>query len=203
MSLHLDPIYVIYLLIAASAGLFAEGAYLLCFSGASYRKSVNRRLKLLKDEPNRENILVQLRKERGLTGAGNYRLGLESLNRLVLQSGLTIGLARLLTFVAIGAVAIQGSTGGNLGEILENLSGVIRQRFKMRRKIRALAAEGRASALILSALPIGIFLMIQIVAPDFYAGVWHEPLTKKALAAAGAWMGIGNLIMYRMVNFRI
>ena len=50
----------------------------------------------------------------------------------------------------VTAVAIQGSTGGNLGEILQNLSGVIRQRFKMRRKIRALAAEGRASALILS-----------------------------------------------------
>ena len=46
----------------------------------------------------------------------------------------------------VTAVAIQGSTGGNLGEILENLSAVIRQRFKMRRKIRALAAEGRASA---------------------------------------------------------
>jgi len=73
----------------------------------------------------------------------------------------------------------------------------------MRRKIRALAAEGRASALILSALPIAIFFMIQIVAPDFYAGVWHEPLTKKALAAAGVWMGIGNMIMYRLVNFRI
>ena len=54
----------------------------------------------------------------------------------------------------VTAVAIQGSTGGNLGEILENLSGVIRQRFKMRRKIRALAAEGRASAIILSSLPI-------------------------------------------------
>ena len=46
----------------------------------------------------------------------------------------------------VTAVAIQGSTGGNLGEILENLSGVIRDRFKMRRKIRALASEGRASA---------------------------------------------------------
>ena len=46
----------------------------------------------------------------------------------------------------VTAVAIQGSTGGNLSEILENLSAVIRQRFKMRRKIRALAAEGRASA---------------------------------------------------------
>ena len=45
----------------------------------------------------------------------------------------------------------------------------------MRRKIRALAAEGRASALILSSLPIGMFLIIQFVAPDFYADVWHEP----------------------------
>jgi tight adherence protein B len=103
----------------------------------------------------------------------------------------------------VTAVAIQGSTGGNLGEILENLSGVIRQRFKMRRKIRALAAEGRASALILSSLPIAMFLIIQIIAPDFYASVWHEELTKMALGAAGTWMGIGNFIMFRMVNFRI
>jgi tight adherence protein B len=322
MSFDLDPIYVIYLLVAVSAGMFVEGAYLLFFSGASYRKNVNRRLRLLRNEPNRENILVQLRKERGLTSAGNYRVGLEFLNRLVLQSGLTIGLGKLLTFVAVGAVvafglgliwrgdllqallialfcgtalpllvlrylrsrrqktfgaqfpdgldmivrslraghpvpialtmvaremkdpiggefgivvdeitygadletalrnlyfrigqddlplfvtavAIQGSTGGNLGEILENLSGVIRQRFKMRRKIRALAAEGRASAIILSSLPIAMFLIIQVVAPDFYAGVWNEDITKTALAIAGTWMGIGNFIMYRLVNFRI
>ena len=112
-----------------------------------------------------------------------------------------IGQEDLPLFVT--AVAIQGSTGGNLGEILENLSGVIRERFKMRRKIRALAAEGRASALILSSLPIAIFLMIQVVAPDFYASVWNEDITKTALAIAGAWMGVGNLIMFKMVNFRI
>jgi tight adherence protein B len=322
MSFELDPIYLVYLLVAVSAGLFVEGVYLLLFSGTSYRKNVNRRLKLLKNEPNRENILVQLRKERGLTGAGSYSIGFEALNRLVLQSGLTIGINKLLIFIAVAvvasfavalvvrgsaveallialfcgialpylvlrmlrgrrqkafgaqfpdgldmivrslraghpvpiaitmvaremkdpigsefgivadeitygadletalrnlyfrigqddlplfvtAVAIQGSTGGNLGEILENLSGVIRQRFKMRRKIRALAAEGRASALILSSLPIAIFLMIQIVAPDFYAGVWNEDITKTALMVAGGWMGIGNFIMYRLVNFRI
>ena len=84
----------------------------------------------------------------------------------------------------VTAVAIQGSTGGNLGEILENLSGVIRQRFKMRRKIRALAAEGRASAMILSALPIGMFVVIQFVAPDFYASVWNVHLTKMLLGGA-------------------
>src|SRR5262249_12959164 len=100
MSFDFDPIYLIYLLVAGSAGLFVEGIYLLFFSGASYRKNVNRRLKLLKDEPNRENILVQLRRERGLTTGGNYSSSLESFNRLVLQSGLTIGFGKLITFVA-------------------------------------------------------------------------------------------------------
>jgi tight adherence protein B len=103
----------------------------------------------------------------------------------------------------VTAVAIQSSTGGNLGEILENLSKVIRDRFKMRRKIRALASEGRASALILSSLPIGMFLIVNLVSPKFYGEVWHQDLTKLALTVAGCWMGIGNFIMYRLVNFKI
>jgi tight adherence protein B len=322
MAFDFDPIYLIYVLVAASAGLFAEGFYLLCFTGASYRNNVNRRLKLLKDTPDRESILVQLRRERGLTSSGNYSLKSVNFNQLVLQSGLTVGIGRLAAFVAIGAVmvfvagvivrgsvlqallmamfcglllpllvlrvlrsrrqkafgaqfpdaldmivrslraghpvpiavsmvaremrdpigsefgivadeitygadlesglrslyfrvgqddlplfvtavAIQGTTGGNLGEILQNLSAVIRARFKMRRKIRALAAEARASALILSSLPIVIFAVIQISTPEFYAAVWDEDITKKTLAMAGAWMMVGNFIMYRLVNFRI
>ena len=103
----------------------------------------------------------------------------------------------------VTAVAIQGSTGGNLSEILENLSAVIRQRFKMRRKIRALAAEGRASALILSSLPIAVFGIVNLVSPEFYSSIWHESITKVILGVAGCWMGIGNFIMYRLVNFKI
>jgi tight adherence protein B len=309
-------------LVAASAGLAVEATYLLFFSRASYRSRINRRLKISKDRTDRESILVELRRERGLTASGNYRLGMTSLNHLILQSGLTVGISRLILIIVVGAmmafggtmifrgdvveallaalfaafilpvlvlmmlrsrrqkqfgaqfpdaidvivrslraghpvpiaismvarempdpigsefgvvtdeitygadletamrnlyfrvgqddlplfvtaVAIQGSTGGNLGEILENLSGVIRLRFKMRRKIKALAAEGRASATILAALPIAMFLVINIVAPDFYASVWHESITKITLAAAGGWMTIGVLIMYRLVNFKI
>jgi tight adherence protein B len=318
----LDPIYLVYLFVAVSAMLFAEGVYLLFSSATSYRKNVNRRLRVMDGTTDRESILVQLRRERGLTGGGDFTLPMVALNRLVLQSGLTIGFTRLATiigfaallaFVAtvvvqgnllqgllaaclvgflaplivlrgmrsrrqkkfgeqfpdaidiivrslraghpvpiavsmvareladpigtefgivadeitygadletamrnlyyrngqddlplfVTAVAIQTSTGGNLGEILQNLSGVIRQRFKMRRKVRALAAEGRASALILSSLPIGIFLIIQLVAPGFYASVWDEHMTHVGLGGAAVWMLIGNLIMWRMVNFRI
>ena len=317
-----NSLYLIYILVGLSAAMFAEGIYLLFYNKASYRKNINRRLKVMEDSTDRESVLVQLRRERGLTAGGDYRLPLVALNKLVLQSGLTIGFGRLIVLIFLGmiavffgtmifngsvsnavfaalfcgtvlpilvlrflrsrrqkkfaaqfpdaidiivrslraghpvpiainmvarempdpvgsefgtvtdeltygadlesamrslyfrvgtddlplfvtAVAIQGSTGGNLGEILENLSSVIRQRFKMRRKIRALASEGRASALILSSLPVGIFAVINFLVPSFYATVWHEDLTKIALVLAGAWMGVGNLIMYRMVNFRI
>jgi len=109
MSFELDPIYLIYLFVAASAGLFVEGIYLLCFSGASYRQNVNRRLRLLKDEPNRENILVQLRRERGLTRSGGYSIGFESCNRLLLQSGLTLGVGKLIAIIVVGAVLAFGA----------------------------------------------------------------------------------------------
>jgi tight adherence protein B len=87
----------------------------------------------------------------------------------------------------VTAVAIQGSTGGNLGEILENLSVVIRQRFKMRRKIRALAAEGRAAALILSSLPIGMFAVINFVTPDLRQRLGSESDQARPGAAAAGW----------------
>jgi tight adherence protein B len=80
---------------------------------------------------------------------------------------------------------------------------VIRQRFKMRRKVRALASEARASAMILSALPIAMFGVVQVVSPEFYSSVWQYDITHYALYAAGSWMLVGNFIMYRMVNFRI
>ena len=320
--LNFDTVYVFYAFIGISAFLIFEAAYLLFFRIASYRKSINRRIELLKDQTDREGVLVQLRKERGLTKAGDYRLPVEYLNRLILQSGLSTGVIKLAIYVFVvavlaavamhvikgnplytaltfaffltaapllwlkilrsrrqkkfgaqfpdaldiivrslraghpvpvaitmvgrelpdpcgtefgivadevtygadlesamrnlyfrvgqddlplfvTAVAIQGSTGGNLGEILQNLSSVIRLRFKMRRKVRALASEGRASAMILASLPVVIFGIINLVAPDFYASVWHHEMTKIALASAAGWMGVGILIMYRMVNFKI
>ena len=58
MTFDFDPIYLIYILVAASAGLMVEGVYLLCFSGASYRKNVNRRLKLLKEGKNKVAVNI-------------------------------------------------------------------------------------------------------------------------------------------------
>ena len=89
-----DPIYLFYLLIGLSAALFAEGAYLLFFNKASYRKNINRRLRVMDKTTDRETVLVQLRRERGLTAGGDYQLPLVSLNQLLLQSGLAVGFAQ-------------------------------------------------------------------------------------------------------------
>jgi tight adherence protein B len=79
-----NPIYLFYLLIGMSAAMFAEGVYLLFYNKSSYRSNINRRLKVMDDKPDRESVLVQLRRERGLTSGGDYRLPLININRLVL-----------------------------------------------------------------------------------------------------------------------
>ena len=73
LSFDFDPIYLVWLFVAISAGLAAEAVYLICFSTASYRSRINRRLMIAKDRTDRESVLVELRRERGLTGSGNYR----------------------------------------------------------------------------------------------------------------------------------
>ncbi|MGZ5897331.1 MAG: type II secretion system F family protein, partial [Xanthobacteraceae bacterium] len=281
MSFDIDSEFIFYGFAAVSVILAAEAVYLLFHSSSSYRTRINRRLALLSDNTNREDVLIQLRRERGLSGEGEFNLPIEALNRLIMQSGVGMGCGKVISICAlilmiafgatlvvrsslfesaiaglvggvvlpylllrmkrarrlkkfgeqfpeaidvivrslraghpvpiavsmvgreftdpvgsefgivtdeitygadletamrnlhfrvgqddlplfVTAVAIQGSTGGNLGEILENLSAVIRQRFKMRRKVKALASEARASAMILSGLPIGVFAIIQV-----------------------------------------
>ena len=104
MPFEIDPIYLIWLFVALSAALTVEAVYLLCFSTASYRSQINRRLLLGKDRVDRESVLIALRRERGLTDQGNYRFNLAALSRLVLQSGVTIGLTRLAVVITIGSV---------------------------------------------------------------------------------------------------
>jgi len=103
----------------------------------------------------------------------------------------------------VAAVGLQGKTGGNLAEILGNLSTVIRNRLRMRLKVKALSAEARFSALILSILPVALFGLLWIIAPSYYGAVWDNPITKPLLLGAGMWMILGNIVMYRMVRFEI
>jgi tight adherence protein B len=321
MSYEIDPLYLFYGSAALAAVLVAEALYLLFHNTQSYRTRVNRRLAMSSKEPDREKVLVQLRRERGLSADGGYALPVAAFNRLVLQSGVKVeparvavmlGLSAVMAFLgvfvwrgeiveasaaallgvtalplavlvwkrrrrqkAFGAqfpeaidvivrslraghptpvavamvarelpdpvgtefgmvadeitygsdlegalrnmaarighedlplfvtsVSIQATTGGNLSQILDNLSKVIRERFKMRRKIRGLAAEGRASAMILNLTPFAVFGLVNWMTPTFYGETWGHPMTPYAFGGALLWMGVGNLIMRRMINFK-
>ncbi len=112
-----------------------------------------------------------------------------------------VGQADLTLFVL--AVSIQSRMGGNLAEILSNLASIIRQRFKLRRKAKALSAEGRYSAIFLTLMPIVLFGVLWLIAPSYYGDVWNEWFIKPALGAALVWMLIGNFVMSRMVKFTV
>jgi tight adherence protein B len=321
MPFEIDPLYLFYGFAALAAVLVAEALYLLFHNTQSYRTRVNRRLKVSSKEPDREKVLVQLRRERGLSADGGYALPIAAFNRLVLQSGVKVEPARVALMLSLAAVAaflgvfvwrgelleaaaaalvgvtafpyavlvwmrrrrqkafgaqfpeaidvivrslraghptpvaiamvarelpdpvgtefgmvadeitygsdlegalrsmmarighedlplfvtsvsIQATTGGNLSQILDNLSKVIRERFKMRRKIRGLAAEGRASAMILNLTPFAVFGLVNWITPTFYGETWGHPMTPYAFGGALLWMGVGNLIMRRMINFK-
>lgn len=313
---------MIYILFGTAVFLIVEAAYFAIAKRSSYMRKVNTRLKLLDNAADQRDVMVQLRRDRGLTSEGRYKLPLIWFNRLVLQSGVRLGVWRLsvlmglvglgaglATFLAgngwflgilaalgggiglpviflrhlrarrrfkfevqlpeavdimvrslkaghplpvaismvaremedpigtefgltadeltygldlenamhqmntrvgqddfalvVVAISIQSKTGGNLSELLSNLSNVLRARFKMRRRIKAVSAEGRMSAMGLSVLPFLVFGALMIFAPDFYGEIWNEPQVAFGLGGAGVMMMIGNFIMYRMVKFRL
>jgi len=102
----------------------------------------------------------------------------------------------------IMAINIQSQTGGNLAEILTGLSRLLRSRSKIRMKIRALSADGRMSAIVLSVIPFVLFGGICLISPSYFGEIRHHPLVGPALAYAAISLIFGNIVMYRMVNFK-
>ena len=111
-----------------------------------------------------------------------------------------VGQADLL-FLTV-SVGIQAQTGGNLAEILSRLSKLMRNRATMRLKIKALSAEGRASAITLSAFPFVIFFLVNFISPAYYGAIRSNPIVEPAIYLGLFLLVVGNAIMYRMVNFK-
>jgi len=127
-----------------------------------------------------------------------YGLDLETaMNNL----GLRVGQEDFTLIVM--ATNIQASTGGNLAEILGNISKVVRERLKLRLKVKSLSAEGRLSAIILSVIPLALFGLLAVIAPNFYGEIWGESKAQIILAGSAIWLMLGNVIMFRMVRFEI
>lgn len=100
-------------------------------------------------------------------------------------------------------LAIQQKTGGNLSETLGNLSKVIRERRKMRDKIRAVSMEAKASAGIIGSLPPIVAILVYLTSPKYIELLWITQTGKVALVISGIWMLMGILVMRKMINFNI
>jgi len=98
-------------------------------------------------------------------------------------------------------VSIQQKAGGNLSEALGNLSRVLRDRKKMKAKIKAMSMEAKASGAIIGALPVVVASVIYVTSPEFIRILFVHPVGHIMLGASAVWMLLGVLTMKKMINF--
>lgn len=104
-------------------------------------------------------------------------------------------------FFAI-VMTIQTKSGGNLSEALSNLAFVLRDRKRLQGKIKAMSSEAKASAMIIGSLPPGVMGIVYLTAPDYIAKLFTEKAGNLMLAGCVIWMGIGIMVMRKMINFK-
>ncbi len=107
-----------------------------------------------------------------------------------------------LRFLAV-AVSIQQQSGGNLAEVLEGLSKVIRSRFKLFRRVKAITAEAQWSGKFLSGFPLLALLMITLIKPDYYDSVKDTPAFIPACLVVAAFLTANIFVMKNLVNIKV
>ena len=107
-----------------------------------------------------------------------------------------------LLYLIMG-LKIQMQTGGNLAEILSRLARLLRERAMLRLKVRAISAEGRLSAVFLTVMPFLLFAVITFLQPEYFFSVRDHPIVMPALILGLLMLAAGNVIIYRMVNFKV
>jgi tight adherence protein B len=100
-------------------------------------------------------------------------------------------------------LSIQAQTGASLSEVLMNLAGVIRARYRLKRKIQAMSSEAKASAMIIGALPILVGGGLAGINPEYIGLLFNTGIGKVLLVACAVWMGMGIFVMKIMINFRV
>ncbi len=106
------------------------------------------------------------------------------------------GLLEIKVFVL--AVIINRQTGGSLTELLEKLSKVVRDRYRMRGKVRALTAEGRMQGMVLMMLPFGVYVILLLANRPYAIKLFDHP---GIILGTLGWMGVGGLWIRKMINF--
>lgn len=101
------------------------------------------------------------------------------------------------------AIILQRETGGNLAEILGNISRLIRERFKLQGHIRTLSAEGRMSAMVLIGIPIAVALALTLIRPEYISHLFTDPIGNVLVAFALGMMIAGVLVIRKMIRIEV
>jgi tight adherence protein B len=102
--------------------------------------------------------------------------------------------------VLVTAILVQKDTGGNLAEILDRTVFVIRERLRIQGEIQVQTAQGRITGWILSALPIVMMVMLNLVNPGYSSVLFHDPLGRKLMYCSMGMLALGAFIIRRIVN---
>ncbi|MCS0658898.1 type II secretion system F family protein [Massilia terrae] len=139
--------------------------------------------------------------------SGEFRIAREEINYGVPMSEALHNMANRIPLTdlryLIIAVLIQRESGGNLAEILGNISLIIRGRLKLAGQVRVLSAEGRMSAWILGALPFVVALMMTILNPKYISLLWTDPVGTKLLWVASGMIVFGVLWLRKIIHIRV
>jgi tight adherence protein B len=103
----------------------------------------------------------------------------------------------------VTSVIIQRQTGGDLAEILDRIGYVIRERIKILGQVKALTAEGRLSGIVLIALPIGLFLMMLWMKPDYIQLLWKDPVGVQMSVGAIILMLVGSYAIKKIIDIKV
>lgn len=139
--------------------------------------------------------------------AGEFRIVHDEVNfGVALQQALTnlserIPLTDLRYFIV--SVLIQRESGGNLTEVLGNLSRLIRERLKLLSKVRVLSSEGRLSAWILGLMPFALAGAMNLVNPEFMSPLWNDPIGISIIQYMLILMFFGVLILRKIIKIRV
>jgi tight adherence protein B len=139
--------------------------------------------------------------------SGEFRIAREEINYGVPMSEALHNMAARIPLTdlryLIIAVLIQRESGGNLAEILGNISQIIRGRLKLAAQVRVLSAEGRMSAWILGLLPFAVVLMMILVNRTYISLLWTDPVGQKLLWIAAGMIVFGVFWLRKVIRIRI
>jgi tight adherence protein B len=105
--------------------------------------------------------------------------------------------------IVVTAILIQKESGGNLAEVLDKASYLIRERFRLRRQVRVHTAQGRLTGWILSLLPVVLGIGLYFISPETISVLWTRPIGVKLLYVSGSMTIVGALIIRKIVNMEV